>query len=165
MQEVVLFFAFHGVEVVFFNTVNELTLVVPFIELGRLIHILGPRNDNALCPYTLFLKGFINLKEDFLVHLSEKSGRGNTFFMKSGPRLTHCSILTPTGSQFMVSNSFTPMCDLLPNCKTTRYGINSIIYQSILNWNEIQTHYKEIELSTISKAYIKQLAYKFFLNK
>ena len=52
-----------------------------------------------------------------------------------------------------------------PHCKSTKYGINSIIYQSILDWNEIQSHHKEIELSTISKAYLKQLTFKFYITK
>ena len=43
-----------------------------------------------------------------------------------------------------------------PRVKTTKYGINSIKYQTILNWNELQSNNSEIDLqSTMLSKVIK----------
>ena len=37
-----------------------------------------------------------------------------------------------------------------PNCRTTSYGINSITYQSILNWNKFQQALSETSIVNFS---------------
>ena len=52
-----------------------------------------------------------------------------------------------------------------PLCKTTKYGLNSITYQSILDWNELQLHHQGTDLSKISCSTLKELSFKFYLKK
>lgn len=37
-----------------------------------------------------------------------------------------------------------------PACRTFQYGINSIVYQSLVQWNELRLLYPELDLSNIS---------------
>ena len=52
-----------------------------------------------------------------------------------------------------------------PKCRTTRFGINSIIYQCISNWNELQQHYKNINLSKTSHLKLSKLAFQFLIQQ
>ena len=52
-----------------------------------------------------------------------------------------------------------------PLCKTTKYGINSITYQSILNWNELQLHHQDIDLAKICRSKLKKLTIEFYLSQ
>ena len=52
-----------------------------------------------------------------------------------------------------------------PQCRTTKFGLNSVTYQSILNWNDLQSHYKEINLSLISRSKLQNLAFNYFLQQ
>ena len=57
------------------------------IEFGKLFQRLGPRKDSAFCPLTVRLKGFNNLKAEFLVHLSEELTGVKILDIYSGPSL------------------------------------------------------------------------------
>ena len=52
-----------------------------------------------------------------------------------------------------------------PQCRTTKFGINSVIYQSILNWNDLQLHFKDTNLSLISRSKFQRLASNLFLDQ
>jgi len=39
-----------------------------------------------------------------------------------------------------------PQCTVEP----LKFGVNSVVYQSILNWNELQLHYKDFDLCGIT---------------
>ena len=39
-----------------------------------------------------------------------------------------------------------------PQCNTTKFGLNSVIYQSIVQWNELQTLYSGSDLAAFSKS-------------
>ena len=44
-----------------------------------------------------------------------------------------------------------------PVAKSTKYGLNSITYQSVINWNKLQINNPTIDLSSISKPKKDQL--------
>ena len=48
-----------------------------------------------------------------------------------------------------------------PNVKTEHYGINSIHYKSILNWNALQSNFTDINLVTVGHSRLKRLAISF----
>jgi len=52
-----------------------------------------------------------------------------------------------------------------PQCRTTKFGLNSVVYQSILNWNELQRHFQDSNLSVISRSKLHKLAFSFFLQQ
>ena len=52
-----------------------------------------------------------------------------------------------------------------PYCRTSKFGINSITYQSITHWNEIQQHFKDTDLSQLSKSKFYQTAFEFIIDK
>ena len=52
-----------------------------------------------------------------------------------------------------------------PRCRTTKYGLNSITYQSIIHWNELQLHHSDINLASVSVSKINQLTSKFLLSQ
>ena len=43
-----------------------------------------------------------------------------------------------------------------PQCETTKFGLRSVIYQSILNWNELQQKFSNINLPTISRPKVQK---------
>ena len=68
---------------------------------------------------------------------------------KSPPRVTELFHLTPYPEHHSTRGSSKNML-VKPICRTTIYGINSIIYQSIVHWNEMQKHCPLPECLTIS---------------
>ena len=52
-----------------------------------------------------------------------------------------------------------------PICRTTKFGINSVTFQSISQWNEIQRHYKDTDLCLLSKTKFYQTASKFVVDR
>lgn len=50
-------------------------------------------------------------------------------------------------------------------CRTLRYGINSIVYQSILQWNELQSLYPRLDLTLISKSNLISIYKSFLFSK
>ena len=52
-----------------------------------------------------------------------------------------------------------------PTCRTTTYGLNSVSYQSVVDWNELQLHYKETNLCLHSRPVFKKMAFDYLLNK
>ena len=52
-----------------------------------------------------------------------------------------------------------------PTCRTLNFGLNSVTYQSISHWNEIQLRFKDTDLSLISKPKFYQLALNFVVDK
>ena len=52
-----------------------------------------------------------------------------------------------------------------PQCRTSKFGLNSVIYQSILNWNELQYHFKDTNISSISRSQLQRLAFNFYLQQ
>ena len=51
-----------------------------------------------------------------------------------------------------------------PQCNTTKFGLNSIIYQSIVQWNELQLLYPGTDLTTYSKAKLSELYKSIILS-
>ena len=51
-----------------------------------------------------------------------------------------------------------------PQCNTTRFGLNSVIYQSIVEWNELQLQCPESELSIISRHKLIKLYKSIIFN-
>ena len=68
-------------------------------------------------------------------------------------KLTPQSIQDIFNYSYLSNSNFTRgvSCKLLtkPTCRTTRYGINSILYQSLQHWNELQKHFNNIDLASI----------------
>ena len=52
-----------------------------------------------------------------------------------------------------------------PQCRTTKYGLNSVSYQSISIWNELQLHYKNTNLLCQTRLNFKSLAFDFLLQQ
>lgn len=52
-----------------------------------------------------------------------------------------------------------------PQCRTTKYGLKSVSYQSISIWNELQLHYKNTNLSCQTRSKFKSLAFDFLLQQ
>ena len=52
-----------------------------------------------------------------------------------------------------------------PHCRNTKFGLNSVVYQSILNWNELQRHFQDTNLSVISRTKLQKLAFSFFIQQ
>ena len=52
-----------------------------------------------------------------------------------------------------------------PTFRTSSYGINSITYRSILNWNELQKHHPESSLSSFSKSKLKSTYHKLAISQ
>ena len=48
--------------------------------------------------------------------------------------------------------------------RTSTYGLMSIRYQSVLNWNDLQHHFKDIDLSSVVPSRIKTLN-QIYLSK
>ena len=51
-----------------------------------------------------------------------------------------------------------------PLVKTYNYGINSIRYQSVLNWNSLKSFYPNTDLTNVSYAKLKHLAKNYLLE-
>jgi hypothetical protein len=51
------------------------------------------------------------------------------------------------------------------NCKTTKYGLNSVSFQSILHWNELQSHFKNYDLASVSFSKFYHNVFNFLLEK
>ena len=51
-----------------------------------------------------------------------------------------------------------------PLIYTKHYGLKSITYQAILNWNNLQKHYRNYDLSTISASKLKFLAKSYLYS-
>ena len=51
-----------------------------------------------------------------------------------------------------------------PSVRTSIYGLKSIRYQSILNWNQLQLHFNNTDLSSISLARLKSQTHKLLLS-
>ena len=68
-------------------------------------------------------------------------------------------------SEFYDTRSRTLKLLKRPKCKTTKYGLNSITYQSVIHWNDLQLHYSDIDLTSLSMINIKKAATKYFLNQ
>ena len=52
-----------------------------------------------------------------------------------------------------------------PICRTTTYGLNSVSYQFVIDWNELQLHYKETNLCLRSRPVFKKMAFDYLLDK
>ena len=52
-----------------------------------------------------------------------------------------------------------------PQCSTTKFGTMSIIYQSIVQWNELQLLYPGTDLTSISKNNLNNLYKKIFFKQ
>ena len=52
-----------------------------------------------------------------------------------------------------------------PQCKTSKYGTNSVIYQSIVQWNEFQLLYPGSDLATLSKSKITSIYKSIIFNQ
>ena len=52
-----------------------------------------------------------------------------------------------------------------PQCRTTKFGLNSVSHQSISNWNELQLYYKHTNLSSLTRSKFKSLAFDFLLQQ
>ena len=51
-----------------------------------------------------------------------------------------------------------------PQCRTTKFGLNSVTFQSISHWNDLQCHYKDIDLASVSQAKFYGLAFTYLLE-
>ena len=52
-----------------------------------------------------------------------------------------------------------------PQCNTFKYGTNSIIYQSIVQWNELQLHFPRSDLTALSKSKLTELCKTIIFSK
>lgn len=51
-----------------------------------------------------------------------------------------------------------------PITRTTRYGLNSVIFQSVNHWNLLQLHFRHLDLASVSHFKFQKLSSEFFLN-
>ena len=83
--------------------------------------------------------------------------------------------ITPHEIQSILNLSYTPQLHLTRNASlkllfkhkvnTSKFGIWSIRFQSITNWNILQSHFNNIDLLSISLYKLKSLIYTFLQNK
>ena len=52
-----------------------------------------------------------------------------------------------------------------PHCRTITYGLNSVSYQSVINWNDLQLHFKETNPCLLSRTVFKKMAFDYLLKK
>lgn len=52
-----------------------------------------------------------------------------------------------------------------PQTRTSRYGLNSVIFQSVSHWNLLQHKLKHIDLASVNLSKLQQLALEFFFDK
>lgn len=63
-----------------------------------------------------------------------------------------------------ITRGFTQGLLARPQANTSKYGTNSIIYLSVLQWNEFQLYYSGSDLTTVSKSKLLNLYKSFMLN-
>ena len=51
-----------------------------------------------------------------------------------------------------------------PLVRTSKFGINSILYQCIINWNNFQQHFNRHDLSSLSPGQLKSKCKSFFFD-
>ena len=51
-----------------------------------------------------------------------------------------------------------------PSVRTTKFGLNSVRFQAITNWNTLLMHFKDIDLTSVSKSKLKSLVSKFLMS-
>jgi hypothetical protein len=52
-----------------------------------------------------------------------------------------------------------------PNTRTSRYGLNSVIFQSVSHWNILQSYFKHLDLALVNHSKLQKLCSEFFLDK
>ena len=53
----------------------------------------------------------------------------------------------------------------IPRIKTSKFGIKSIKYQVTANWNLLQNHFKELDLSSLRPSKIDKLVTEYINNE
>jgi hypothetical protein len=76
-----------------------------------------------------------------------------------------CNLFNVARIPQIVSTRGAAMGTLLkPSVKTIRYGLNSIKFRSICNWNNIQSSVPKIALSNVTATILRFIVRNFILN-